>query len=230
MSAADAAFVAKAPAIGKDSFGRGVDANIFKPSFLFSEARTIGDTMYITYNTDVSPYKQIATLRKGVLQPIRLSRDYYQIAFENGNRVVSGVPPHGERDWYELRAGQAVPVSAPASPVYGVPLHVLADGDSCVEGLAGTASALDEIRAHRRVSILSQAAISLATNGVMTRVNQANCDHFHGNNYVTMDALGLIVRLNGDHATVVGAGWIEAANERHLLIETNSVMIDVDVR
>ena len=204
--------------------------NSFKPAFLFSEARAIGDTMYITYNTEISPYKRIATLYKGVLHPIRLSRDYYQISFENGNRVISAVGPQGGRDWYELQAAQAIPVAAPASPVYGVPLHVLADGDSCVEGMDGTPSALDEIRAHRRVSILSQAAFLRATNGVMTRVTQANCDHFRGNNYVTMDAPGVIVRLNGDHATVLTAGWIEAANERHLLIEASKVMIDVDAR
>ena len=230
LSPAEVKLVAQAPVADKKSFGEGVDVTIFTPTFLFGEARAVGDTMYVTYNTTDTPFKRIATLSHGVLRTVRLSRDYYQVSFENGNRVISAVPPRGSRDWYELRAGSAIPISAPASPVFGLPLHVLADGDSCVEGMDGTTSALDEIRAHHRVSILSQAAISSATNGLMTRVSQAYCDHFNGAEYVTMDAPGVIIRLNGGRATVVTAGRIEAANERHLLLETKSQMIDVDVR
>jgi hypothetical protein len=228
--AAAAMLVAQAPAVGKYFFGHGLDVSIFKPSFLFGEARAVGDTLYVTYNTTVSPYMTIATLFKGRVRQIPLLHDYYQITFENGNRVISAVDPNGRRDWYELQAGRAVPIPAPATQVIGVPLHVLEDGDSCTDGMAGTSNALDEIRAHHRIGILTRAAIIRATHGSIDRITQASCDHFDGANYVTMDAPGLVWRLDGDRATPVVAGWIEAADERHLLIEAKDSMIDVDVR
>lgn len=221
--------VAQAPAIGKTSFGRGVDVSIFRPSWLFREARVVDETLYVTYYTQQSDNQQIASLSRGVLHPVWLSHEYWALSFENDNRLISAVGQGNVRDWYLLRGGRAIAVPRPASPVYGIPHHVLADGDSCADGLAGSGSALDDIRAHRRVSILTDAAMSYATNGALARAVGVYCDHFHGKNYATMDDPGVIFRLDGQDASLVSTGWIEAASDRHLLIESQGMFIEADV-
>jgi hypothetical protein len=217
-SEAAARLIALAPALGKSSFGPGVDVTVFKPSWLLGEARVVDETVYVTYNTEQSPYQEIASLARGVLHPIRLPGDYYALSFRNGNRMLLGVRPNGARDWYEIRAGEVVLTSAPSSPAYGVPPHVLADGDSCADGLVGGESALDELRAHRRVSVLTPVAMSRATGGALSRAIEVYCDHFRRANYATLDGPGIIMQLDGDGATLVGNGWIQAASEGHLLI------------
>ena len=151
------------------------------------------------------------------------------MTFENDNRVISAKGTGDQRDWYLLRGGRAFAIPRPDSPVYGIPHHVLADGDSCADGMAGSGSALDDIREHRRVSILSDAAMARATNGALARAVGVYCDHFHGKNYMTMDTPGLIFRLDGDAASLISTGWIEAASERHLLIESNTSFIEAEV-
>jgi len=217
-SKAAARLIALAPALGKNSFGAGVDVTVFRPSWLLSEARVVDETLYVTYNTEQSPYQEISSLARGVLHPIRLPRGYYALSFRNGNRLISAVRPSGARDWYELKAGEAILTSAPSLPAYGVPPHVLTDGDSCADGLEGSGSALDELRAHRRVSILTSVAMSRATGGTLARAIEVYCDHFHGANYATLDGPGVIMELDGNGATLVGNGWIQAASERYLLI------------
>lgn len=223
-----AKLIALAPALGKNSFGAGVDVTVFRPSWLLGEARVVDATLYVTYNTEQSPYQEIASLARGVLHPIRLPRGYYALFFRNGNRLISAVRPSGAIDWYELRAGEAILTSAPSLPAYGVPPHVLADGDSCADGLVGSGSALDELRAHRRVSILTPVAISRATGGALARAIEVYCDYFHGANYATLDGPGIIMQLDGNGATLVGNGWIQAASERHLLItKRDGLMVEV---
>jgi hypothetical protein len=221
--------VAQAPAIGKKSFGPGVDVSILKPAWLFSEARVVDETLYVTYYTQQSAQQQIATVSRGVLHPIFLAQDHWALSFENGNRVIASGNSGVFNAWYLLRGGRAIAIPRPASPVYGIPHHVLADGDSCADGMAGSGSALDDIKAHHRISILTEAAMSHATNGALTKAVGVYCDHFHGNNYATMDTPGVIFRLDGKNASLISSGWIEAASDRHLLIESDKSFIEVEV-
>jgi hypothetical protein len=228
-SSVAAMLVAQAPALGKASFGPGVVVSIVRPSILFSEARVVDETLYVMYYPLDSADQRIASVSRGVLHPVVLPHEYWAMTFENDNRVFSALGPHEVRDWYLLRKGRAIAIPRPASPVYGVPHHVLADGDSCADGMAGTGSALDDIREHRRVSILTDAAMSHATNGALAKAVGVYCDHFHGKNYATMDAPGVIFRLDGRDASLVSTGWIEAASERHLLIESKETFIEAEV-
>jgi hypothetical protein len=133
-----AKLVAQAPTIGKMSFGPGVDVSIFRPSWLFSEARVVDETLYVTYYTQQSAQQQIASVSRGVLHPVLLSPDYWTVSFENDNRLIAAKGSGDVRVWYLLRGGRAIAVPRPASPVYGIPHHVLADGDSCADGMAGS--------------------------------------------------------------------------------------------
>lgn len=229
-SAVAAALVAQAPVIGKASFGPGVHVSIFKPTWLFSEARVVDDRLFVMYYAQGSQSQQIASLSRGVLHPVPLAHDYWALTFENDNRLISAKASETQRDWYELRGDQAVAVPPPASPVYGIPHHVLADGDTCSEGMAGTGSALDDILSHRRVSILTDAAMSRATKGVLAKAVGVWCDHFHGKNYATMDVPGVIFRLDGKNVSLLSAGWVEAANDHYILIETQNAFIEAEVR
>jgi hypothetical protein len=228
-SSVAAALVAQAPAIGKSSFGPGVVVSIIRPSILFSEARVVDETLYVTYYTLQSDRQQIASVSRGMLHPVLLPQDYWSLSFENDNRVISSWGSGLPRHWYELRGGRAVAIPSPASPVYGIPHHVLADGDSCADGMAGTGSALDDILEHHRVSILTDAAMLHATNGALAKAVGVYCDHFHGKNYATMDAPGIIFRLDGQNASLVSTGWIEAASDRHVLIESGGIFIEAEV-
>jgi hypothetical protein len=223
------ALVAQAPVIGKKSFGSGVVVSFIRPSFLFSEARVVDETLYVMYYPQQSQVQQIAVLSRGVLHPIVLAHEYWALRFENDNRVISAVGSGGVRDWYELRGARAIAIARPASQYYGIPHHVLADGDSCADGMAGSGSALDDILAHHRVSILTQAAMSHATNGSLTRMVGVYCDHFHGVNYATMDAPGVIFRVEGQRVSLVSTGWIEAASDRHLLMESDGMFVEAEV-
>jgi len=224
-----AKLVAQAPTIGKTSFGPGVAVSIFKPSWLFSEARIVDETLYVTYYTLQSDQQQLASVSRGVLHPVFLSNEHWALSFKNDNRVIAAGNSGNISDWYLIRGGRAITIPRPASPVYGIPHHVLADGDSCADGMAGSGSALDDLRAHHRVSILTDTAMSHATNGTLAKAVGVYCDHFHGKNYATMDAPGVIFRLDGQSATLISTGWIEAANDRHLLIESNEKFIEVEV-
>jgi len=197
---------------------------------LFSEARVVDGTLYLMYYPLQSSDQQLASLSQGVLHPVRLARDYYAMEFRNDNRLVLAKDSGGVQDWYELRNGVAVAAQEPASPVYGLPHHVLMDGDSCADGLNETQSALDDVRNHERVSILSDAAMLRATGGLLRKAVGVYCDHFNGKNYVTMDRPGLIFRIDGSSVTLVSEGWIEAASDRHLLMETQTKLVDVDAR
>jgi hypothetical protein len=228
-SSVAAKLVAQAPKIGKASFGPGVDVSIFQPSWLFSEARIVDETLYVTYYTQQSDQQQLASVSRGVLHPVFLSNEHWALSFKNDNRVIAAGNSGTIRDWYLIRGGRAIAIPRPASPVYGIPHHVLADGNSCADGMVGSGSALDEIRSHHRVSILTDAAMSRATNGALAKAVEVYCDHFHGKNYATLDAPGVIFRLNGPVATLISTGWIEAASDRHLLIESNNNFIEAEV-
>ena len=228
-SSVAAQLVAQAPVIGRSSFGPGVYVSIFRPPILFSEARVVDETLYVMYYPKESDRQQIATVSRGVLHPVVFPRDYYALTFENDNRLIAAGMATEVKDWYLLRGGRAIAVQRPASQYYGIPHHVLADGDTCADGMTGTGSALDDIVAHRRVSILTDAAMSHATNGTLAKAVGVYCDHFHGKNYATMDAPGVIFRLDGQSATLISTGWIEAASDRHLLIESNEKFIEVEV-
>ncbi|HYK53118.1 MAG TPA: hypothetical protein VEV38_06280, partial [Candidatus Eremiobacteraceae bacterium] len=115
--------------VGENSFGPGVDVNVVRPSMLFSEARVVDGTLYLMYYPLQSSDQQLASLSQGVLHPVRLARDYYAMEFRNDNRLVLAKDSGGVQDWYELRNGVAVAAQEPASPVYGLPHHVLMDGD-----------------------------------------------------------------------------------------------------
>jgi len=228
-SSVAAQLVAQAPVIGRSSFGPGVYVSIFRPPILFSEARVVDETLYVMYYPKESDRQQIATVSRGVLHPVVFPRDYYALTFENDNRLIAAGMASEVKDWYQLRGGRAIAVPRPASQYYGIPHHVLADGDTCADGMTGTGSALDDIVAHRRVSILTDAAMSHATNGALAKAVGVYCDHFHGKNYATMDTPGVIFRLDGQGATLISTGWIEAASERHLLIESNDGFIEAEV-
>jgi hypothetical protein len=221
--------VAQAPLIGKTSFGPGVTVSIVRPSLLFSEARVVDETLYITYYTEQSARQQLASVSRGVLHPVSLPQDYWSLTFENDNRVISTWGQGFERHWYELQAGRAVAIPRPASPVIGIPHHVLADGDSCSDGMSGTGSALDDLLEHRRVSILTDAAMSRATKGALLKAVGVYCDHFHGKNYATMDVPGVIFRLDGQNVSLFSTGWIEASSARHLLIQSDEKFIEAEV-
>jgi hypothetical protein len=203
--------------------------SIVRQPLLFSEARVVDETLYMTYYTQQSARQQIATVSRGVLHPILLPPDYWALSFENDNRVIAAGNSGTFTDWYLLRDGRATAIPRPASPVYGIPHHVLADGDACADGMLGSGSALDDIRAQHRVSILTDAAMSHATNGALAKAIGVYCDHFHGKNYVTMDDPGVIFRLDGQNASLVSTGWIEAASDRHLLIESKDRFIEAEV-
>ncbi len=224
-----AKLIAQAPKIGRTSFGPGVVVSIFRPSWLFSEARVVDETLYVTYYTDQSAEQQIASVTRGVLHPIMLRQGHWALSFENDNRVIAAGNSGVFTDWYLLRGGRAIAIPRPASPVYGIPHHVLADGDSCADGMAGTGSALDDLRLHRRVSILTDAAMSHATNGALAKAVGVYCDHFHGKNYAAMDNPGVIFRLDGQGASIFSTGWIEAASDRHLLIKSDENFIEAEV-
>jgi hypothetical protein len=228
-SSVAAMLIAQAPAVAKTSFGPGVIVSIIRPSILFSEARVVDETLYITYYTPQSDRQQIATVTRGVLHPVVLPPNYWAMSFENDNRVIATGNSGDFRNWYLLRGGRAIEIPKPASLAYGIPHHLLADGDNCADGMAGSSSALDDIREQHRVSILSDAAMSHATNGALAKAVGVWCDHFHGKNYVTMDVPGVIFRLDGQDASLVSTGWIEAASDRHLLIESNEMFIEAEV-
>jgi hypothetical protein len=221
--------VARAPVIGKTSFGPGVDVSVLRSSWLFSEARVVDETLYVTYYTQQSARQQIATVSRGVLHPVLLPQNYWALSFENDNRVIAAGDSGVFSEWFELRGGRAIAIPRPASPVYGVPHHVLADGDTCADGMAGSGSALDDIRAHHRVSILTDAAMSHATNGALEKAVGVYCDHFNGKNYATMDDPGVIFRIDGQDASLVADGWIEAASDRHMLIQSNGRFVEAEV-
>ena len=228
-SSVAASLVAQAPVIGATSFGPGVAVSIFRPPILFSEARVVDETLYVMYYPKDSSNQQIASVSRGILHPVVLAHQYFAMSFKNDNRLIYALGEGDAKDWYMLRDGRALPVARPASPVYGIPHHVLADGDSCADGLSGSDSALDDIQSHRRVSILSDAAMSRATNGALSKAVGVYCDHFHGKNYATMDTPGVIFRLDGDNASLISTGWIEASSERHLLIETDDAFVEAEV-
>jgi hypothetical protein len=228
-SSVAAMLVAQAPVIGKSSFGPGVVVSIFRPPILFSGARVVDETFYVMYYPKDSDRQQIATLSRGVLHPVVFPHEYWALTFENDNRLIAAGTASEVKDWYLLRGGRAIAVPRPASPDYGISHHVLADGDTCTDGMDGTGSALDDILAHHRVSILTDAAMSQATNGALAKAVGVYCDHFHGKNYATMDVPGVIFRLDGQSASLVSNGWIEAASERHLLIESNDAFIEAEV-
>jgi hypothetical protein len=96
-------------------------------------------------------------------------------------------------------------------------------------GIRGSGSALDEIRSHRRVSILTDAAMSRATNGALAKAVEVYCDHFHGKNYATLDVPGVIFRIDGQSASLISTGWIEAASDRHILIKSDEKFIEAEV-
>jgi hypothetical protein len=228
-SSVAAKLVAQAPTIGKSSFGPGVAVSIFRPSWLFSEARIVDETLYVTYYTQQSDQQQLASVSRGVLHPVFLSNEHWALSFKNDNRVIAAGNSGKISDWYLIRGGRAIEIPRPASPAYGIPHHVLADGDSCADGMAGSGSALDDIQAHHRVSILTDAAMSRATNGALAKAVEVYCDHFHGKNYATMDVPGLIFRLDGPSASLISTGWIEAASDRHLLIESKDSFIEAEL-
>ena len=229
-SSVAALLVAHAPAIGKTSFGAGVDVSDVRTPWLFSEARIVDETLYVTYYTKQSDRQTIAVLSHGVPHPIWLGQDSWAISFKNDNRVITVGNSGVISGWYLIQGDRATAIPRPASPVYGIPHHVLADGDSCADGLAGSGSALDELRDHRRVSIVTTAAMARATHGALDRAIGVYCDHFRGKNYATMDVPGVIFRLDGSNAAIVSTGWIEASSDRHLLIETFEKFIEAEVR
>ena len=231
LTPAESKLLARAPALGKASFGPRAEVTLFTPSWLLGESRVLDETMYAIYNTEQSPYQEIGVVSHGVLHPIRLGGEYYSLSFRNGDRLLSAVRPNGQVDWYAVSGRGLAATTAPASPAYSAPPHVLADGDECSDGLAGSGSALDEIRNHRRVSILSPAAMLRATAGLLDRATQVSCDYFDGRTYATLDKLGVIMRLDGDRATLVGGGWIQAASEHHMLVTTHGrTMVEADAR
>ena len=229
-SSVAAALVAQAPVLSAKSFGSGVDVSVVRPAVLFSEARIVDGMLFVMYYPLQSDEQQIAILSGGVFHPVSLGRQFVALEFRNDNRMILAKGSDNAYAWFQLRGGSAFPIQAPASPVYGIPHHVLLDGDSCADGLPGGTSAIDDIRDHKRVSALSTAAMLRATHRVLSRAIGVYCDHFHGKNYATMDAPGLIFRIDGQDATLVTAGWIEAAGDRHLLLETQTNLIDVDAR
>jgi hypothetical protein len=129
-SSVAAKIVAQAPTIGKTSFGPGVEVSIFRPSWLFSEARIVDETLYVTYYTQQSAEQQLASVSHGVLHPVFFSSEHWALSFKNDNRVIAAGNSGTIRDWYRIRGGRAVAIPRPASPVYGIPHHVLADGNS----------------------------------------------------------------------------------------------------
>ena len=203
--------------------------SILRTPILFSGARVVDETLYVMYYPRDSDRQQIAILSRGVLHLVRFPREYWALTFENDNQMIAAGEARAVKDWYLLRGDRAIAIPRPAFQYYGVPHHVLADGDSCADGMAGSDSALDDIRAHRRVSILTDAAMLHATHGALAKAVGVYCDHFHGKNYATLDVPGVIFRLDGQDASLVSAGWIEASSDRHLLIETNDIFIEAEV-
>jgi hypothetical protein len=45
-----------------------------------------------------------------------------------------------------------------------------------------------------------------------------------------MDVPGVIFRIDGQHAALVSTGWIEAASDRRLLIESGEKFIEAEAR
>ena len=226
--------LSRVPAFGKESFGPGLDVTVFRHWWAFSQARVLDGALYVTYEYlgPGKPFVGIGLLSGGVLHQLRLRRgDYSEIHFMTDNRIISATRPRDGADWYSLLGAKADPIPRPSSPAFGEQAHLLADGDQCFGGAAGSGSAIVEKRKGRLVRLVSSAALSRATFGAMSQAVDVYCDHFHGRDYASSIDPDIILQIDGGNVRLVGAGQVMAASDRRLLIETrNGVLVEADAR
>ena len=223
---------ARAPTLGVDSFGPGIDVHIFKPSWGLTDARVVNDIIYVVYSPDPKQAtRRLGILREGTLYPVFLPTEYADMAFVDNDTGLVAVRPNKLRDVYALKNGQAILTKKTSEQTFLSPeTHTLADGGSCSDP-ASDNSALDEVRAGHRTTLLTADQLVHASFGIVDIAADATCDHFDGKSYAAFGAPSVIFQLAGDRTKVVSAGWIDIASEKHLLIERlDGLFVEADVR
>jgi len=222
----------RAPQVGPDSFGPGVDVHIFKPAWGLTDARVVDDIVYVLYTPNPKQTtKRLGILREGTLYPVFLPMEYADMAFVDNDTGIVAVRPNKLRDVYALKNGQAILTKKTSEQTFLSPeKHTLEDGGTCADP-ASDDSALDEVRAGHRTTLLTAEQLVHASFGIVDIAADATCDHFHGKSYAAFGAPSVIFELAGDRTRVVSAGWIDIASEKHLLIERlDGLFAEADVR
>lgn len=223
---------AHAPDPKSISFGPGVEVHVFKPSWTLTDARAVGDDVYVLYTPDpTQTTKRLGVLRDGALQPVFLRGDYADIAFVDHDTGIVTVRADRSRDVYALKSGHAILTGKQSQQTMLSPeTHTLGDGGTCSDPESNV-SALDEVRGGKRSTILTSDQLTHASFGILDVTSDAYCDHFAGKDYVTFGAPSVIFELAGDRTKIVASGWVDAADDRHLVIEfLDGRYLDADVR
>jgi len=222
----------RAPQLGLESFGPGVDVHIFKPTWGLTDARVVDDIIYVLYTpTPQQTTKRLGVLRGGTLSTVIFPIEYADLAFVDNDTGLVAVRANKQRDVYALKNGQAILTKKQSEQtVLSSERHTLEDGGSCADP-ASDNSALDEVRAGHRTTLLTSDQLVHASFGIVDIAADATCDHFHGENYAAFGAPSVIFELAGDRTKVVSAGWIDLASEKHIVIERlDGTFIEGDVR
>jgi len=214
------------------SFGPGVDVHVFKPAWGLTDARVVDDIIYVLYTpTPKQTSRRLGRLRGGTLYPVFLPIEYADFAFVDNDTGLVAVRPDKQRDVYALKNGQAILTKKHSEQTFLSPeKHTLEDGGSCADP-ASDNSALDEVRAGHRTTLLTSDQLVHASFGLVDIAADATCDHFHGASYAAFGAPSVIFELAGDRTKVVSVGWIDLASEKHILIERlDGSFVEGDVR
>jgi len=223
---------ARAPQLGLGSFGPGVDVHVFKPAWGLTDARVVDDIIYVLYTpTPKQTSRRLGLLRGGTLYPVFLPIEYADFAFVDNDTGLVAVRPDKQRDVYALKNGQAILTKKHSEQTFLSPeKHTLEDGGSCADP-ASDNSALDEVRAGHRTTLLTSDQLVHASFGIVDIAADATCDHFHGASYAAFGAPSVIFELAGDRTKVVSVGWIDLASEKHIVIERlDGTFVEGDVR
>lgn len=223
---------AHAPDASMLSFGPGVDVRVFTPSWGLTEARIVGDVIYVLYTPDPSQTtKRLGVLRDGTLYPVFMRGVYADMAFVDNDTGLVAVRADRSRDVYALENGHAILTGKQSQQTILSPeTHTLEDGGTCSDPETDD-SALDEVHGGKRSVILTSDQLTHASFGILDVTSDASCDHFNGKNYMAFGAPSVIFELAGDKTKIVSVGWIDAASDRHLVIELfDGRLVEADVR
>jgi len=223
---------ARAPDPSTLSFGPGVDVHLFKPAWGWTDARIVGDVIYVLYTPDpTQTTKRLGILRDATLHPVFLRGEYADIAFVDHDTGLVAVWPNRQRDVYALVNGNAILTKKQSQQTILSPeTHTLEDGGTCSDPTSDN-SALDEIRAGRRSTLLTSEQLGKASFGMLDVTSDATCDHFHGASYASFGAPSVVFQLGGDRTKLISEGVIDVADEKHMVIElTDGRLVEADVR
>ncbi|HEY7993777.1 MAG TPA: hypothetical protein VID24_06190 [Candidatus Eremiobacteraceae bacterium] len=222
----------RAPHLGSASFGPGVVVTMFKPTWGLTDARVVGDVIYLLYTpTPQQTTKRLGVLRGGTLYPVFFPVEYADMAFVDNDTGLIAVRANKLRDVYALKNGQAILTNKTSEQTFLSPeKHTLEDGGSCSDP-GSENSALDEVRAGHRTTLLTSDQLMHASFGIVDIAADATCDHFNGKSYAAFGAPSVVFELAGDRTKAVTAGWIDIASERHIVFERlDGTFVEADVR